>query len=129
KRGDLFMWSPEETVKNLFHNQELAARMPVPASEEELMVSLKNRTTTARLAWKPRLHNPDLPKWLHRVSVPTLILWGDDDKLLPFAFGTAYRDLIPGAQLRIIEACGHLPHVEKPETFTAATLEFIEKAA
>lgn len=129
KRGDMFMWSPEETVRNLFHDQTLAEKMPQPANDEEMMVVLKNRLMTAKLGWNPRLHNPDLPKWLHRVQVPTLILWGDDDRLLPPEFGPAYRDLIPGAELRIIEACGHLPHVEKPDEFASATLSFIEKAA
>ncbi len=77
----MFMWSPEETAQNLFHNQEIAKAVPQPANEEELMVVLKNRLMTAKLGWQPRMYNPDLKKWLHRVDVPTLIIWGDDDKL------------------------------------------------
>jgi pimeloyl-ACP methyl ester carboxylesterase len=37
KRGDMFMWSPEETVQNLFHNQEIAKAMPQPATDDEVM--------------------------------------------------------------------------------------------
>jgi len=128
-RGDIFLWSPEQTAKNLFHDPALAARVPLPANDDEMLVALKNRETTARLGWNPRLHNPDLPKWLHRVSVPTLIVWGDDDKVLPMAYGAAYRDLIPGAELEIFPACGHLPHVEKAAEFTATALRFLRKAA
>lgn len=128
-RGDLFMWSPEETAKKLFHDPAWAARMPQPANDDETMIALKNRMTTAKLGWSPRMHNPNLPKWLHRVKAPTLILWGDDDRLLPAAFGEAYAQMIPHATLQIISACGHLPHVEKQEEFTERTLAFIKGAA
>lgn len=129
ERGDMFLWSPEETARKLFHDPAWAERMPVPANDDEVMVALKNRMTTAKLGWAPRMHNPSLRKWLHRVRIPTLILWGDDDKLLPAAFGEAWNGLIPDARLQIIEACGHLPHVEKAEEFTARTLDFIKGAA
>jgi pimeloyl-ACP methyl ester carboxylesterase len=128
-RGDMFMWSHEETAKNLFHDPAWAARMPAPANDDEMMVSLKNRMTTAKLGWSPRMHNPNLRKWLHRITVPTMILWGDDDKLMPPEYGPAYRDLIPNAKLEIIAACGHLPHVEKQKEFTEKTLSFIRGAA
>ena len=44
---------------------------------------MKNRLATAKLGWQPRLYNPDLYKWLHRIQVPTLIVFGDDDKVIP----------------------------------------------
>lgn len=129
EKGDMFMWSPEETTRNLFHNQEIAASVPEPADEEELKVVLKNKLMTAKLGWNPRMHNPDLRKWLHRINVPTLIIWGDDDKLLPPAYGPAYRDLIPNSRLEVFSECGHLPHVEKAGEFTARVSQFIEGAA
>jgi len=128
-KGDIFMWSPEETQRKLFHNQEIAAAIPQPADDEQLMVVLKNRLMVAKLGWSPRMHNPDLRKWLHRVSVPTLIIWGDNDQVLPPAYGPAYRDLIPNSELDIIPECGHLPHVEKASEFTAKVTGFIEGAA
>jgi pimeloyl-ACP methyl ester carboxylesterase len=75
------------------------------------------------------MHNPDLPKWLHRVAVPTLILWGAEDRVLPPEYGPAYRDLIPSSRLEVIGECGHLPHVEKPEEFSRTTLDFLRGAA
>ncbi|MEX0409017.1 alpha/beta hydrolase [Aquibium sp. LZ166] len=129
KKGDIFMWSPEETAQNLFHNQEIAKAVPQPANEDELMVVLKNRLMTAKLGWQPRMYNPHLKKWLHRVDVPTLIIWGDDDKLIPAAYGPAYRDLIPNSSLEVIAECGHLPHVEKAQEFTSKVVSFIEGAA
>lgn len=129
KRADMFLMSPEELTQNLFHDPALAAAMPAPANQDELMVVLKNRLMTAKLGWSPRFHNPDLKKWLHRVQVPTLILWGDDDRLMPPAYGPAYQALIPNARLEIIPACGHLPHVEKAAEFTSKTVAFLQGAA
>jgi len=54
-----------------------------PQTEEQIDLMLKNSFTVARLAWQPRLYDPHLYKWLHRITLPTLILWGDSDKLLP----------------------------------------------
>ena len=80
-------------------------------------VALKNKHTTARLAWEPRLHDPHLPKWLHRIDVPVKIVWGRQDRILPVAFLDEYRRLLPEAEIHVVEGAGHLPHAEKPEEF------------
>jgi pimeloyl-ACP methyl ester carboxylesterase len=58
-----------------------------------------------------------------------LIIWGDDDQLLPAAYGPAYRDLIPSSSLHIIAQCGHLPHVEKAQEFVAKVTQFTKEVA
>ena len=55
-------------------------------------------------------------------------MWGDSDKLIPPAYGPAYRDLIPGAKLEVIKNCGHLPHIEKTGETAAIIVKFIEEA-
>jgi pimeloyl-ACP methyl ester carboxylesterase len=94
-----------------------------------MMTYAKNQLASAKLGWSPRLYNPHLYKWLHRISVPTLLVWGDDDKLVPLPHGTAYKELIPGAQLTVIERCGHVPHVERADAFVAAVADFIGRAS
>ena len=51
----------------------------------DIDIALQNRTALARLGWNPRMHNPQLPYWLHRIDVPTLLVWGEDDQVVPFA--------------------------------------------
>ena len=115
RAADIFLLAPEEMVRNLFLDQKLAeARLAQP---EDIDISLKNRHTTARLAWEPRLHDPYLPKWLHRIDVPVKIVWGRQDRILPVAFADVYRKLLPKADISIIESCGHLPYAEKPDEF------------
>jgi len=125
KRGDMFLWSPEEKVRNLFYDQTIADRMlATPMSTELAELEVKNLHTVARLAWEPRMFDPHLEKWLHRVRVPTQIIWGEHDKVLPSAYATAFQRLIPGARVDIVRECGHLPHTEKPEAFVRLIREF-----
>jgi pimeloyl-ACP methyl ester carboxylesterase len=116
--ADIFLMSAEELVRNLFFDQRLAeARLAEPVTAEALDIALKNKHTTARLAWEPRLHDPFLPKWLHRIDVPVKIIWGKEDRILPIAFMEEYKRLIPKAQTRVVEGAGHLPQAEKPDLF------------
>jgi len=130
RKGDLFMWSREQLVRNLYHDQKLAeAALAQPVTDDAMMAHAKNQLASAKLGWHPRLYNPDLPKWLHRISVPTLLVWGDDDKLVPLPHGPAYAALIPGARLHVIESCGHVPHVERADAFVTAVTDFIGRAS
>lgn len=114
--ADIFLMPPEEVIKNLFYDEELAlARLAEPMTPEALDIALKNRHTTARLAWEPRLHDPFLPKWLHRIDVPVKIIWGRQDRILPVGFVEEFKRLLPKAQIQIIENAGHLPQAEKPD--------------
>jgi pimeloyl-ACP methyl ester carboxylesterase len=123
--ADIFMWSPEELVRNLFHDQKLAeARLAEPVTPEQVDIALKNRHTAARLAWEPRLHDPFLHKWLHRVTVPVKIVWGENDTILPVAYAREFQKLMPHAELEIIPACGHLPQAEKADRFCDSVLRF-----
>lgn len=129
-KGDIFLWSPEERVHNTFYDQKLAeARLAVEPSSEEADIAMKNLFTTAKLAWNPRFYNPDLYKWLHRIDVPTMIVWGDSDKIFPPAYGEAFNEMIPRSQLRIVPQCGHLPQQEKLDDFIAAVADITNGAA
>jgi pimeloyl-ACP methyl ester carboxylesterase len=113
--ADIFLMPPEDMVRALFVDQKLAdARLAMP---EDVDMALKNRHTTARLAWEPRLHDPHLPKWLHRIDVPVKIVWGRQDRILPVGLAEPLHKMIPGSELHILENCGHLPQVEKADAF------------
>jgi len=128
KPGDVFLWSPEELTRNLFFDPALAEKMLAqPMTPELLDVSLKNRHTVARLGWEPRMHDPFLRKWLHRVNVPVKIVWGEADKILPVAYAGEFKKLMPAAEVEIIPRCGHLPQAERPEEFCDIVMRFAGK--
>jgi pimeloyl-ACP methyl ester carboxylesterase len=129
QNGDIFLWSRQELARNLFYNQELAeAMLREEPSPEEIELQMKNRLTMAKLAWQPRMHNPHLVKWLHRITVPTLIVWGAEDKVISAQCGPAFRDLIPNARLEVLPQCGHLPQIEKKMEFVSVATSFLQGA-
>jgi pimeloyl-ACP methyl ester carboxylesterase len=90
---------------------------------------LRNRFTTAKFGWQPRWYNPDLERWLHRIKLPALVIWGHDDKIIPSAFAALWQERLPDARLVMLEGCGHLPHVEKAPDVARQVLDFLEGVA
>jgi pimeloyl-ACP methyl ester carboxylesterase len=128
--GDGFIWNSEESVRNLFHDQAYAEiLLALKPSEQQLDALLKNRFTSAKLGWQPRWYNPDLEKWLHRIKLPSLVVWGDDDKVMPTAYAALWQERLPDARLFIVKECGHLPHVEQGEIVTPEVQKFLRGVA
>ena len=71
------------------------------------------------------MHNPKLPRRLHRIDVPALVLWGESDGLVTPDYGRAYAGMIPNAAFAVIPAAGHAPQVEQPEVFVQHVLSFV----
>jgi pimeloyl-ACP methyl ester carboxylesterase len=128
--GDNFIWGPEEALRNLYHDQSFADRLLAAApSEAQLDTMLRNRFTVAKFGWQPRWFDPDLEKWLHRIKLPALVIWGDNDKIMPPAFAPLWRDRLPDARVVTIEKCGHLPHVEHAARVADIVRGFVEGVA
>jgi pimeloyl-ACP methyl ester carboxylesterase len=123
---DTFLRSDEQRIRDFFHDparaEEMIARVLRPELED---VTMKNRIATAKLAWQPRAYDPHLRKWLHRIDVPTLIIWGANDRLFPMEYAYAWQQLIPGSEAVVIPECGHVPQIEKPEIFVSELTGFI----
>jgi pimeloyl-ACP methyl ester carboxylesterase len=124
---DTFLLTDEQRVRAMFHDESRAdaivERLKAPEFED---LDLKNRTITARLAWQPRGYDPHLHKWLHRIAVPTLLVWGANDRVFPKDYAFAYQRLIPGSQVVIIPDSGHVPQVEQRQAFVAALEGFFD---
>jgi pimeloyl-ACP methyl ester carboxylesterase len=114
--GDNFIWGPDEVVRNLFHDQSIAERLlATPMLEDEADIALTNRFATSKFGWEPRWYNPALERWLHRISVPTLVVWGENDKLFPKEYAARWAERVPNCTVEIIPECGHVTMIEKPE--------------
>lgn len=85
------------------------------------------RTECARLGWEPYMFNPSLVPLLAGLSgLPTLVVSGDKDKILPASAARAYARAIPGARLHTIAGAGHRPEFEKPDEFLGQLREFLK---
>ncbi len=102
--GDIFLWSAEEHARNSFYDQSLAEERIRGLASVDLDVTLQNKAAAARLAWTPRLHNPQLPQWLHRIDVPPLVVWGEEDRICPFSCHRTFIETIPSASLFALAA-------------------------
>ena len=94
-----------------------------------MLQRIKNLTTFARLSWNPYLYDPRLQRRLGRVKTPTLIIWGREDRLIPFENSRLWLEALPHARLATIEQCGHVPHRERPDELARVVLEFLSEGA
>lgn len=78
------------------------------------------RALSARSAVTPQLRN---------VTMPALLLWGEEDALVPVSVGQAMADALPHAYLRKLAGCGHLPTLEKPSEAATLFMEFLQGEA
>jgi pimeloyl-ACP methyl ester carboxylesterase len=121
---DIFRMPVEENLRRFYADPERAARRLTDMATVDMNLVAKNRQTVTRLAYRPRFYNPHLAKWLHRITVPTLLLYGDKDGLVPPRFGEAYHAAIPGSRLVMLENAGHAPFDEQRAAFLDALREF-----
>ena len=99
-------------------NVDLAFRQRVAAGDSYTISQVLDSLT----------HGEDvLDNRLALIKQPTLVLWGREDKLIPLSFGERFHKEIAGSRLRIIDNCGHMPHVECPKEFTTAALQFLSE--
>src|SRR5256885_3597999 len=126
---DIFYHPPAELRSLSVHDpatipewDELFGRAPTAA---ELETAVRNQEMTARLTWKPYMHNPRLARFLPRVTNPALIVWGREDRVVPLDCGEQYRRLLGNATLSVLQKCGHLPPIEQPDTFARPLIDFL----
>ncbi|SRR5579875_2499479 len=85
------------------------------------------RAQTARLAWKPYMFNQAMPHLLENVvGLPTLLIWGREDPVVPLSAGELYHAKIVGSRLVVLDNCGHMPEVEKVEEFVREVRNFLK---
>lgn len=78
-----------------------------------------------RIAWKPYMYSQTLPHLLASMKAPTLIVWGDKDRIVPVSAAKRYLAALPNAKLEVIEACGHCVDLEQPERLARLVAPFV----
>jgi pimeloyl-ACP methyl ester carboxylesterase len=110
-----------------FHDQQAFARVYGDVTTDQLVEWDICREMSFRIAWKPYMYNQTLPHLLGGVRTPALVVWGDDDKVVPRSAGEQYASLLPTARLEIVRAAGHCVEMEQPEALFALIRPFIEQ--
>ena len=128
--ADFFMLTPTERDPLLWHDPESEVAKNYGARPEdphERMEADLDRTKTLSAIGKFVWPIPDkgLTKRAHRITAPTLLLWGDSDGIVPPVYGPAFQELLPNATLEVIAKCGHIPQMERPAEFLTAVTGFL----
>jgi pimeloyl-ACP methyl ester carboxylesterase len=131
----LFNTSPAELARRAWHDPGkqrpgllgLGWQQHLDAmSDEEMVAMARGWDSLCLYAWRPHLYNPRLKRWLHRIAVPTLLLWGVSDQIVTPSYGRAYSGLIPGSRFELIPEAGHHPELEQPEAFVEQVVRFLK---
>lgn len=112
---DLFTVPPAKLLSYLVNDQDcLKPFLPQGHDLEFMTLRYRETTSTARLTWENPAGNRKLAQWLHRIRTPTLLLWGERDRIKPVRQAEIWQDLLPNAQLEVVPNVGHLVLEEKP---------------
>jgi pimeloyl-ACP methyl ester carboxylesterase len=119
-KGDLFLLPPEQIPSLLVSNFDvIKPYLPENPKDLDFMgARYREGGTLARLWWE-HPYDTKLPRYLHRLTMPTLLVWGEDDKLLPIQNAEPWRQAIPKVQFQTFKRAGHLVLDENREAVDA----------
>jgi len=125
--ADIYALSDDEVLRRTFFDPAAAAPDYSRLDDAEAASIASDRAATTLYGWRPYMHNPGLRQWLHRVRVPTLVLWGQSDGIVPPDYGQRLSRSLPDARFELIPEAGHYPQVERPKA-VADTIERFARA-
>jgi pimeloyl-ACP methyl ester carboxylesterase len=124
---DVFNTHPGTVRRRSWHNPESAAPDFNAMSDEALTRHARDWEALCLYAWEPYMYNPHLKRWLGRIALPTLVLWGASDGVVSPDYGGGYAALIPNARFALIEAAGHHPEIERPDALADRIIDFLRR--
>ncbi len=124
---DVFAMLEDEFLEMAFADPAVGQRNYSAMTDDEVAVIARNREAAALYAWSPYMHDPKLKGRLHRIRIPTLVLWGAADRLVGEAYGRAFSAALAHGAFEKIAGAGHFPYVEQPKLFTERVLAFTKR--
>lgn len=119
---DMHALAHDDLAALLWHDPAPRERDYSAMDDRTLLAIARSREAFAYFGWKPYMNNPGLRRWLRRIRIPALVLWGESDGIIDREYIETFAGELPNARLETIAAAGHYPHVEQPERF----LELVE---
>lgn len=112
---------PQEMARLLYAHPERLPPMPAPDPE----IVAKTARLTGRLRGPDR--DPALEAGMRELAIPTLILFGTLDRVIPPEMGRHYKALLPNGHLVLVYDAGHAIATDRPEAFTEVVADFLER--
>jgi pimeloyl-ACP methyl ester carboxylesterase len=125
---DIFQLAPAELMDRLFEDKAVMREyLPDPDDFDEGIHLYSEFSAAARLMWAPR-YNLALERRLQRLRCPTLVVGGENDRLVPNAMATRYAEVMPDSRLVRLPGTGHEPCLERPRELADTLLGFFAEA-
>jgi pimeloyl-ACP methyl ester carboxylesterase len=121
--ADMSSMTPSEIAATLTNDPSIWEGR-LPAGPDPAFEAARGRERQALMRFMPGPYDPELPGILAKVSAPTLLLWGEDDKVAPVGLASDWLKAIPQASVRMFPGTGHLLFHERPDA-VAAIGEFV----
>jgi pimeloyl-ACP methyl ester carboxylesterase len=122
--ADIYALPGEELLRRTFFDPGRVVPDYSQLDDDEAVAIARDRTATALYGWRPYMHNPGLRQWLHRVRVPTLVIWGDSDGIVSRGYGETLSRSLPAARFQLIREAGHYPQIERADEVADAIESF-----
>jgi len=125
--ADVFAISPDELAARAYHDPARFRIDPAQLGDAQRAAIAANRRTLAVYGGQPpapSMIDPTLRARLAAVAVPTLVVWGEADRIVDPVYGRALADAIPGARFELLPATGHVPTIESPDRLLRAITDF-----
>jgi|SRR5579884_129207 len=114
-------------AKACFHDPAAFARLYGEVSTDQLVAWDLCREMSFRIAWKPYMYSQTLPHLLGGVRAPALVVWGEEDRIVPRSAGERYARALRQARFETVPAAGHCVDMEQPEALARLVTPFIEQ--
>jgi pimeloyl-ACP methyl ester carboxylesterase len=121
--ADFFSLTPRQVAELSYHDPDRFGIDPTKLPPDALRLMAGNRATLAVYSGQS-MNDSSLVERLAKVTTPTLVVWGDSDRIADTDYGRAYAEAIPSAQFRLLPNTGHLPQIESPGALLDAIWAF-----
>jgi pimeloyl-ACP methyl ester carboxylesterase len=120
---DIYALPADDAIARTFAD---VAKAPNYATLDDAAVVevARDREAAVLYGWKPFMHNPSLVHWLHRVKPPSLVIWGEKDRIVAPSYGAHLTQRLQNARFLPIADAGHYPQIEQPERVANAVEAF-----
>jgi pimeloyl-ACP methyl ester carboxylesterase len=126
--ADFFSLTPRQVAELSYHDPDRFGIDPSKLAPEALKVMAGNRATLA-VYGGTSMNDAGLAQRLAGITTPTLVVWGDSDRIADADYGRAFANSIPAARFQLLRDAGHLPQIEAPGQLLDAIWAFAESHA